>query len=104
VDLISVTWILKCGSIACALISLGTGLAAAQRWYQSSKIKADPRWGLPGLTSYSEPVDPDQSNRDLILATLKGLDTAGGLNAVAARWTAASVCASAVSAMLGAFV
>lgn len=100
-------------SIAFAILALCTGLVAAFFWYKSSKVPINsnrgPNWGLPGTGSLIEPVEPEMKALDLAAASIKddqsiveAIQRAGGLNQIAALWTAASVAASAMSAILGA--
>ena len=93
---------MKYFSIALAIAALTAGLKAAWEWYKSSKITPDPAWPLdPTGTLPMQPADPVQTQNDWIVATIKALNEAGRLNAVAARWTAVSVVLAAASAIFG---
>jgi hypothetical protein len=106
---------LKDASFVAALIAFGTGLYAALKWLQASKIDVDLGYCLPGdptpgtyrrmgvvLTRKPEPVDPALSQMNETVATWEAMGQAAVLNKVAARWTAASVAFSALSAVMGA--
>ncbi len=103
---------MKCASITFAIVALGTGLLAAFYWYKSSRITIGPTgpdWGLPGTGAHIEPVIPEAKALDMSVANMRdnqavidAIKIAAALNKVAALWTAASVTASAVSAILGA--
>ncbi len=84
---------MKQASIVFAVAALFTGLWAAWKWHQSSKIHPKPNWQF-------EPVEPTLKHMGWDAATLTAFSEAGRLNAVAAKWTAASVCLGAISSML----
>jgi len=94
---------MKEASIAFAAIALVTGLVAAWHWYQSSKVEIDPGWNPPGTGGRIEPVMPDLRQLDIEVATNNAFRRSGQLNKVAALWTAASVLASALASIFGAF-
>jgi hypothetical protein len=99
-----------CASVAFAGIAFVTGLTAAWRWFQASGVKIGslgPDWALPGTGGHIEPVDEAAKALDLAVtqindgqAILAAFTEASRLNKTAALWTAGSVAATAVSAML----
>ena len=93
---------MKSVSILCAAIALITGLIAARRWYQSSKVEIDPGWSLPGTGGHIEPVIPELRELDLHAGTITAFREAARLNKIAALWTAVSVLAAAASSIFGA--
>lgn len=76
--------------------TLATGILAAVYWLRASKVPIDyngPKWpnGWP-----IESGDPVLHNMNWTTATMQSVREAGRLNAIAARWTAASVVLGAV--------
>ncbi len=85
---------MKATSIVLAVCALITGLVAAWKWYEASKVYPKPNWKF-------EPVDPTLKAMSWDAATLEAFDRAGKLNAVAALWTAISVGLGSTSSIIG---
>lgn len=83
-----------------AALAFGTGLMAAWRWYQSSKVQIDPGWWQPGSGRPIEPVGESAKAMDWSVATLKAFNEASALNKKAAVWTAASVLFAAAASLV----
>jgi hypothetical protein len=81
-----------------ALIGLGTGLRAASLWYQSTKVEVVPSWASWGVI---EPTDPNQATIGWIIGQWEADKEAAGLNARAAKWTAAAVILSGLASVAG---
>ncbi|HEY1903040.1 MAG TPA: hypothetical protein VGG56_11435 [Terracidiphilus sp.] len=88
-------------SVGFAFAALVVGLRAAQYWLKASKVDVVPVWP-DGPQALMEPVEPEQSQRGWITATIEAVKLSSDLNKRAARWTAAAVILSAVSSVLGA--
>lgn len=102
---------MKYASIVLALFALVMGLIAARYWYKSSKVAIGPtglNWGLPGTGALIEPFLPEQKALEMSVvsmmddqAIIGAIKAAGGLNQIAALWTAASVVLAALSSVVG---
>ena len=105
---------MKFVSILFALAALVTGLLAAYKWYNASNVGIDFGYTYPGSRAgetytrggikssrFLEPTDDVQKQMNEMDATLDAMKEAAKLNKVAARWTAATVAFSALSAILG---
>lgn len=103
---------MKYASISFAVVALITGLVAAGYWFVSGMAKfgpVGPNWGLPETGAPTEPILLEQkvlansvANMQDTQAVIDGIKKSSDLNRTAALWTAASVAASALSAILGA--
>ena len=87
---------MNCISIVIAIGAGLCGLIAARYWYKSSIIEFGPDWDF-------EPPDEQMKNMGRFAAIMKAAKESSNLNKFAARWTAASVVLSAVSAIAGAW-
>ena len=83
-----------------AVLSAAAGLIAARYWWKASKVFVIPMWEQGGRM---EPVDPQQASTQWIVALSQSFLKGGGLNKIAAGWTAAAVALSAVSAVISAW-
>lgn len=115
IELLSRLTLSKVVSIVAAMIAFATGLHAAWKWLQASKVDVDLGYCLPGepnpgtywrmgieLQRTPEPVDPVLSQMNETAATWEAMSQGAALNKVAAKWTAISVAFSALSAVVGA--
>jgi hypothetical protein len=91
---------MRMAAILLALAALLTGLRAAWRWFQSSKVTIDPGW--TGEHGSMEPVLPELQQSGWTSGTMKAFTEAAAPNKSASLWTAASVGLSAISAVAGA--
>lgn len=89
----------KAISLSLALLSSGTGLIAARYWLKASGIEVIPLWLRLGQI---EPLIRDQTQDQSINALHEAYTASSGLNATAAKWTAASVALGGLSALAGA--
>jgi hypothetical protein len=94
---------------AATVAALITGLLAAHRWYEASRVQIDPGWRQPGPPQSAadaqrsiEPVIPELRQMELLAATMEAAKRSADLNRRAARLTAMAVVLSAVSSILGA--
>lgn len=92
---------MKYASIVFAALALGTGLVAAWRWFESSRVQIDPGWGPPGSGRGFEPVSESGKAIGWTTATLDAFRKVSDLNRKAALWTAATVLLSTLSAVTG---
>jgi hypothetical protein len=88
---------MKVASVVFAIMALLTGLWAAWKWYEASKIHPKPSWQV-------KPVEPTLKHMGWDAVTLERFHKAGVLNGSAARWTAFSVACSAISSILSSLV
>lgn len=96
-----------------AVIAAASGLWAAYKWYQSGQVRIDVGYHVPGhggttvvrdgvtVPRKSEPPDPAAMMGDQIIATWEAMQQAATFNRQAARWTAVSVAAAALSTLSG---
>jgi hypothetical protein len=75
----------------CALVS---GLIAARYWWQSSKVNFNPWHGG------QEPLVHQQWTLSITVEFTRIMHEAGRLNAIAARWTAATSLLAAIATLL----
>lgn len=107
---------MKTVSIAFAAVALLTGLFAAWKWYQASRVEIDPGYIDPfaSVQAASERFgmemprqmpsgDPDLQRINEIVATWDAMNKGAAMNKEAAAWTAVSVVASAIASFVGAF-
>lgn len=73
-------------SRACALLALGTGVFAAWKWYQASKVEVVPSWIEQGRIER-----PGGEIEGWVLGHMKASQKSAALNKVAAIWTGISV-------------
>jgi hypothetical protein len=106
--------------LALAVATLATGLRAAWLWLKSSRVPIDLGYQAPGLpptfkrvigNERGRPVEielprfvepPGGSVESQVMATWDAMARSGPLNGAAAKWTAASVILSALTAVVGA--
>lgn len=89
-------------SLVFASVALVAGLIAAKRWYESTKVRADPGWDYAGTGGPIEPVIPQLRALDLEVANGKAIEQVARLNRDAAVWTTVAVIFSAASSIAGA--
>lgn len=77
-----------------AIAALVSGLIAAGYWWQSSKVSFDPWRGG------SEPLDHQLWTLSVTVEFNRIMNEAGRLNAIAARWTAATSLLAAIATLL----
>lgn len=87
---------MKVIAVVCAVVSFGTGLAAAFYWYRASKIGVSPGWNV-------EPGEAERNIMGWVSGCMIAITASGKLNTIAALLTAVSVGFGAISNLLMAF-